>query len=959
MPGESMSLFLLASLPWLAAALVSGLPVAARRTQAGLAGVAALAVTALALHAAPAVYGGEVLRASVEWLPALGLDLGLRMDGLSWLFVLLIGGIGALVVLYAAWYLDPDDPHSPSRRFFVLLLLFMGAMLGVVLADNLVLLVVFWELTALASFLLIGYWHGRDDIGRDAREGARMALAVTGAGGLCLLAGALLVGHIAGSLELDVVLASGDRIRAHALYEVALVLVLLGAFTKSAQFPFHFWLPHAMAAPTPVSAYLHSATMVKCGVFLLARMYPALGGSEPWFWIVTSVGLATMLLGAYIAIFQHDLKGLLAYSTISHLGLITLLFGLSEPLAVVAGVFHLFNHAIFKAGLFMSAGIVDHECGTRDMRRINGLMKVMPLTGTLGIVAALSMAGVPLLNGFLSKEMFFAETLAKQSHWAMEWLLPAGATLAGTFSTVYSVRFIHDTFFNGEPVGLPKVPHEAPFFMRLPVTLLVLSCLAVGLAPALVAGPLVTVAAQAALYGAPGPALPVFELAIWHGFNGALLMSGIAVVAGVAIYAALQRGINLHRITRLPGWARNGGRELFALLQASGVSAARTLVDALQNGSLQRYLTLLVLMALVAGVAPFVLSWGPSAEPAALHLRGLHPMALLLGLLGSAAALGTALLHRQRVAAVLLMGGAGLMVCLVFVGLSAPDLALTQLLVEVVSVVLLMLALKWLPDESPPESRASWRKWLDAALAAAVGLGVAALVWLVLTRPGQSISDFFFATTLPLGGGANTVNVIIVDYRGFDTLGEITVLGIAALTLHALLSGWAPPSAPAPSATGQAHPLMLQRVSRLVLPFAVLISVFLYLRGHNLPGGGFVAGLVLAIGLVLMQVAHGQAWVQVRSPLLGGDFRAWIGWGLALAAATGLASWLFVAPFLTSTYDYPWIPGVGGVPLASASAFDLGVYLVVVGATMTMLLAIARLSMPAFLPAPPALAGRN
>jgi len=316
-------------------------------------------------------------------------------------------------------------------------------------------------------------------------------------------------------------------------------------------------------------------------------------------------------------------------------------------------------------------------------------------------------------------------------------------------------------------------------------------------------------------------------------------------------------------------------------------------------------------------------------------------------------------LHRQRVAAVLLMGGAGLMVCLVFVGLSAPDLALTQLLVEVVSVVLLMLALKWLPDESPPESRAAWRKWLDAALAAGVGLGVAALVWLVLTRPGQSISDFFFATTLPLGGGANTVNVIIVDYRGFDTLGEITVLGVAALTLHALLAGWAPPSAPAATATGQAHPLMLQRVSRLVLPFVVLISVFLYLRGHNLPGGGFVAGLVLAIGLILMQVAHGQAWVQVRSPLLGGDFRAWIGWGLALAAATGLASWLFVAPFLTSTYDYPWIPGVGGVPLASASAFDLGVYLVVVGATMTMLLAIARLSMPAFLPAPPALAGRN
>ena len=389
------------------------------------------------------------------------------------------------------------------------------------------------------------------------------------------------------------------------------------------------------------------------------------------------------------------------------------------------------------------------------------------------------------------------------------------------------------------------------------------------------------------------------------------------------------------------------------------MAGASGLVGALQNGRLQRYLLLLVLMALCAGAAPFVLSWGPSAEPAALHLQGLHPLALLLGLLGSAVALGTALLHRQRMVAVLLMGGAGLVVCLVFVGLSAPDLALTQLLVEVVSVVLLMLALKWLPDDSPQERQGRWRQWRDAALAAAVGLGVAALVWMVLTRPGQSVSDFFFATTLPLGGGSNAVNVIIVDYRGFDTLGEITVLGIAALTLHALLAGWAPSVVPAPVANGQAHPLMLQRVAGLVLPFVVLVSVFLYLRGHNLPGGGFIAGLVLAIGLVLMQVAHGQVWMRERSALLGGDFRAWIGWGLALAAATGLASWLFAAPFLTTTYDYPWLPGIGGVPLASAAAFDLGVYLVVVGATMAMLLAIARLSLPSMPPIPPARQGRD
>jgi multicomponent K+:H+ antiporter subunit A len=930
-----MTLLAIALAPWLGALLVACCRADARRLVAVLAGAVALFVTALVLLHAPAVFGGAVPRLSVAWLPALGLDFGLRMDGLAWLFALLVGGIGALVVLYAAWYLDPADP---ARRFFVFLLLFMGAMLGVVLADNLILLVVFWELTSLSSFLLIGYWHGRSD----AREGARMALAITGAGGLCLLAGVLLVGHIVGSFELDRVLQSGELIREHPLHLTALVLVLLGAFTKSAQFPFHFWLPHAMAAPTPVSAYLHSATMVKAGVFLLARLYPALGGNEAWFWIVSLTGLATLLVGAYIAIFKHDLKGLLAYSTISHLGLITLLFGLDEPLAVVAGVFHIINHATFKAGLFMSAGIIDHETGTRDMRRINGLFKLMPFTATLGMVAAAAMAGVPLLNGFLSKEMFFAETVAKQSHGAMEWLLPAGATLAGLFSVAYSMRFIHDTFFNGEPVGLDRTPHEPPFFMRLPVLLLVLACIAVGLAPAWVAGPALAVAAQAALHGTP---LPAYTLALWHGVNLPLLMSTIAVAGGVALYFGLQRFVNLHRLARLPGWIASGGRELFAGLLEGGVALARALTRALQNGRLQRYLLLLVSMALAAGLAPFMLApaAAPPAGAARLHLEDLAFGTAAVGLIGIAATFGTVLAHRQRLLALLLMGAAGLVVCLAFVGLSAPDLALTQLLVEVVSIVLLMLALHWLPAESAPEA-ARWRQWRDGLVALAVGLGVAALAWMVLTRPADSISGYFLQTTRSLGGGANAVNVIIVDYRGLDTLGEITVMAIAALVVHALLAGFVPSASHPPLAAGAAgerHPLILQLVSRLVLPFALLVSIHLFLRGHNLPGGGFIAGLVLAIGLVLMQVAHGERWMAERA---GQDYRAWIGAGLVVAAATGLASWLFGAPFLTSTYDYPWLSGVGGVPLASASAFDLGVYLVVVGSTMVMLLAIARLS---------------
>ncbi|MBL8312890.1 MAG: monovalent cation/H+ antiporter subunit A [Rubrivivax sp.] len=926
---------LLATLPWMGALLLAGLPATARRGAAGLAGAVALLALALVLGLAPAVFAGQVPRWSVAWLPALGLDLGLRLDGLAWLFALLITGIGALVVLYAAWYLDPRDP---ARRFFIFLLLFMGAMLGVVLADNLILLVLAWELTSLSSFLLIGYWHAR----ADARQGARMALTITGAGGLCLLAGVLLVGHIVGSFKLDVVLASGDLIRAHPLYVTALVLVLLGAFTKSAQFPFHFWLPHAMAAPTPVSAYLHSATMVKCGVFLLARLYPALGGSDPWFWIVSGVGGTTMLFGAYAAIFQHDLKGLLAYSTISHLGLITLLFGLSEPLAVVAAVFHIINHATFKAGLFMSAGIIDHECGTRDLRRINGLMRHMPFTATLGITAAAAMAGVPMLNGFLSKEMFFAETLAKDTSGALTWLLPGAATLAGIFSVAYSLRFVHDTFFNGEPRNLPKVPHEAPFFMRLPVLLLVLLCIAVGLAPGVVAGPLLAVAAQAALHGAPGQALPAYTLAIWHGWNLPLLMSAVAVAGGVLLYFGLQRFINLHALVRLPGWFAAGGRDAFLLAVAVALAASRTLTAALQSGSLQRYLTLLVCMALAAGAWPFL--HGPAAGPHALHLRGLDPVATLIAAVGITAALGTVLAWRQRLLALVLMGATGLVVCLVFVWFSAPDLALTQLLVEVATVLVMMLALRWLPALSPPlaTSRARRKAWRDGVLAVAVGLGVAALVWQVLALPSASIADYYLQTTRALGGGANTVNVIIVDYRGFDTLGEITVLAVAALIIHALL---APVAAGAPLPVGgceaDRHPLMLQIIARAVLPFALLVSVHLFLRGHNQPGGGFIAGLVLAIALLLQYVAHGQRWVAARASQ---DHRAWIGWGLLVATGTGAASWIFGAPFLTSSYDYPWLPGVGGVPLASASAFDLGVYVVVLGATLVMLLSMARLS---------------
>ena len=387
-------LILVIALPFVGSCLISLFRANALNTEAYLAGAVALIVTLLVIATYSRVVGGGVVEYKVAWIPELGLMFKLRMDGFAWVLAALISGIGFLVVLYARYYMSQADSVS---RFFSFLLAFMGAMLGIVLSGDLIQLVFFWELTSIFSFLLIGYWHHS----AQARDSARMALIITSTGGLCLFAGVLILGHIVGSYDIDRVLASGAAIRTHSLYIPALVLILIGAFTKSAQFPFQFWLPHAMAAPTPVSAYLHSATMVKAGVFLLVRLWPALGGTDEWLWLVGSAGLITFILGAFIAVFQQDLKGLLAYSTISHLGLITLLIGLDTPLGQVAAIFHIMNHAIFKASLFMAAGIIDRETGTRDIRRLSGLRRFMPITETLARDAAAAMAGVPLLNGFL------------------------------------------------------------------------------------------------------------------------------------------------------------------------------------------------------------------------------------------------------------------------------------------------------------------------------------------------------------------------------------------------------------------------------------------------------------------------------------------------------------------------------------------------------------------------------
>lgn len=916
-----MSTLLFAVLtPFAGAALAAWVARFGRLKAAWLAAIVTLLALAQLVPGAAAAFGGATLIERLPWLPAVGLMLAFRLDGLALLFALLILGIGLLIILYARYYLSERDGMG---RFYAYLLLFMGAMLGIVLSENVIQLLVFWELTSLASFLLISYWLHRED----ARNGARMALAVTGAGGLALLAGFILLGEIVGSYELTVILAAGEAIRAHPLYTPMLILVLLGVFTKSAQFPFHFWLPHAMAAPTPVSAYLHSATMVKAGIFLLARLFPALSGTWEWSHVVGGTGLATLLIGAYIALFKHDLKGLLAYSTISHLGLITTLFGIGTPLAAVAGVFHIINHATFKAGLFMAAGIIDHECGTRDMRRINGLWRYMPYTATLAMVAAAAMAGVPLFNGFLSKEMFFAEAVSVGTQLRFGWLLPLAVTVAGVFAVAYSVRFIHDVFFNGEPVDLPRTPHEPPRWMKVPVEVLVALCLLVGIFPGITVQPILTVAVTAVLQGQP----PQFDLAIWHGFSPALLMSAVALAGGVLLYA--RRAPLFALAARWEG--KVDARAVYDRLLAGLIALARGITRALDSGSLTRMLVLFFTSAVVLGAAGFL--------DARLPLTGTRPLlavdgvSLMLAMGMAAAAIATVLLHRERLASLIVMGAVGLVVALIFVKFSAPDLALTQLAVEVVTVVLLLLALYFLPQTSPAESSGA-RRLRDGLLALAAGGGAAALAWAVMTRPYETIAGYFLDKSLPEGGGRNVVNVILVDFRGFDTLGEITVLALAALGIYAMLERVGLPG-PERDAAGRPwnwdrHPLIMASLTRVLLPLALLTSVFILLRGHHLPGGGFIAGLITAVALIMQYLANGVAWTHARLPA---NFHWVIGAGLALALGTGLASWAFAHPFLTSTFGHLHWPVVGEFELASAMAFDLGVYLVVVGATLLIL----------------------
>ena len=929
-----MSLFLIVALPFLGA-LLPGLMVQAGRRTCTLMTflVTATALIGLLTHL-PAVLQGEVISAQVSWLPSLGLNVNLFLDGLGMFFACLILGIGLLVIVYAGAYLSRDDNMG---EFFSYLLLFQGAMVGIVLCDNILMLLVFWELTSLSSFLLIGFWKHLPE----GRQGARMALAVTGMGGLAMIGGMLLLGQIAGSYDLSTILQNRELIQASPLYLPALLLILLGCFTKSAQFPFHFWLPHAMAAPTPVSAYLHSATMVKAGIFLMARLWPVLSGTPEWFWIVTSAGLITMVLGAVIALFKNDLKALLAFSTVSHLGLITMLLGIGTPYAAMAAVFHIFNHATFKAALFMSAGIIDHGAHTRDIPKLGGLRTLMPVTFVISAIASLSMAGIPLFNGFLSKEMML-EQAVHTTLWGNPWVMPVLATFGALFSAAYAFRYISHVFLGPERHDYPAHPHDPGFGMWGPPAFLTVLVIVVGVAPFL-AEPFVRLVTSAVL-GGTAP-MPDAHLKIWHGLTPALYMSGIAVVGGLILLAWQRPLARVWDATPRPE-----AKVIFDGLIARCVSAARGLTETLHDGSLTRYAAILTVTAVVVGAY----AWFSGGTSVPTHeLIPLSPMPVAGWLLLVSAAGFLVYCHRNRLLALVLMGVIGLVVSIGFNYLSAPDLALTQLSVEVVTIILMLLALNFLPDYTPVES--SWsRRIRDGVIALAAGISTSLLVYGMLIRdfPFSSISEFHLANSYKGGGGTNVVNVILVDFRGFDTFGEIIVLGIAALIIYAiteaLLNGpvrrtLAKREAEFPLA-GDAHPLLMVVITRVMLPVVLMVGIYILLRGHNEPGGGFIAGLIVAIAVVVQYMASGFAWADERQRY---PYHTIIGSGVLVAGLTGIGAWFAGQPFLTSAFGYFRIPPMAKFELATAMGFDLGVFLAVVGAVMLSLESFSRLARPA------------
>jgi len=918
------------------------LPLVTRFFGRGVLLFAALVPAAAFVHAivvAPQVIAGETLVESVQWIPQLDLALSFRMDVLSWALTLVVTGVGALVLLYCSRYFRADE--DGLGRFSGILLAFAGAMYGLVLADDVYLLFVFWEATSVLSYLLIGHYTGR----KASRGAALQALLVTTLGGLVMLVGLVFLAVSANTSSLSALVANPPE---GALASVAIVLVLVGALSKSAIFPFHFWLPAAMAAPTPVSAYLHAAAMVKAGIYLIARLAPGYADYPGWREILVVLGVTTMLLGGWTALKQTDLKLLLAYGTVSQLGFLTIVVGYGNRDAALAGLALLLAHALFKSTLFLVVGIIDHRAGTRDLRRLSGLGREAPVLAVITALALAAMAGLPPTFGFVAKEAVLSSFIVDATAGAaIGWIALVGIAVGSVFTAAYSLRFFWGAFARKKDVEQVRHVTESPDFLFAPAVLS-----ATGLALGFVA-PLVDswISPYADEFGVSEHP---YHLALWHGIEPALFVSAATLALGALLFWR-RDGFAAFQATFSPGFSASNA--YWSSMRFIDRLAART-TSLTQRGSLPFYLGVIFLVFVVVTTAAlaFNRSW-----PSEVRLWD-YPAQLAIGVIMIVAALASTRANK-RYQAVVLVGVTGFGMSALFALQGAPDLALTQILVEVVTLVAFVLVLRRLPARLG-EKHGSVHRVRRAILGASVGILIAGVALVALgARTGLPISLEWPQLAYEGGHGKNVVNVAIVDLRAWDTMGELSVIIAAATGVASLIfiSGRnnalplvSPRKArdemksrradPADSNTSwllagrtlapRNRSILLEVVVRLLFHSLIIVSVYLLFAGHNAPGGGFAGGLVAGLALVARYLAGGRFELAAAAPIDAGKL---LGTGLAMAVGTALVPLFFGADALTST----WIEGevllFGHLEFVTSTFFDIGVYLVVIGLTLDVL----------------------
>ncbi len=903
----------------------------------------------------------NALQWQISWIPTLDWPFSLYFDNLTALFALIITGIGTLIIIYTGYYFKGDNT---AWRFLSYILLFMAAMLGLVMAGDVVALFVFWELTSITSYLLVAYKYNYPE----ARAGAFKALFITGGGGIALLGGLLMVSAVAGGTTWDVILSSGDVLRANWLYPVMLGLVAFGAFTKSAQFPAHIWLPRAMTAPTPASAFLHSATMVKAGIYLLARVNPALGMTEMWFWLLTIVGATTMVTGAYLGLKQNDLKALLAYSTISQLGVLVMLIGQDTEIAFKAMVVGVLAHALFKSALFMVAGNVDHETGTRDLRRLGGIRQMMPYTFGVAALGALSLAGLPPMLGFLAKETLLATSLETTVHPSMPiwlaWVFPTAVVFTGAFKIVHAGLIVVDGF-TGEQKDPSIKAHETPVFMWLVPGIPALLSLLLGLLPE--PPPLATLLAGAA-GAAYGDTVKV-SMALWTGLNIPLLLSVIAISLGVTLFYFRQP---------VRDWLIDAGGFSFDKVHddvLGGMDNAATWATRLQYGRLRTYL-IIILLALLGLVTLFggwvwpnlaAITWPD------LSVDGEQQILRLLSMFMAAGAAVAAVFLQRDFYAILALGVSGLAVALVMILEPAPDIALVQIVVDILAVVILVLALTRLPRRQRRAAQSlnqvhggpfGWGQLGTAVVSVGIGAVTSMMAFVALTTRSTReslISPFYEESAKTLVGATDIVGSIIIDFRALDTLIEIAVFGLAGLGVYNLLryatAKWGDDEAALAQADAPSQPQrslstrgiggvnpspLLQLAGYMLLPFSLILAATHVIYGHDQPGDGFTAGVIISLAIGFWYIVFGYEVSARRLSWLRPSVL--IGSGLLLAMVTAVVAALWMGSFFghVNFGTYLGLPLPQGFYFGTALLFEVAICLTVVGSVAHMLNTIGR-----------------